>query len=93
MAFELQNWSRSTAASNSGIGPLGAGGMAIFTYQSAADDVATIGGANYFATVVFELAIGDLIYLRGSDAVNSHEVTALDRAAGTVTTALVNLGV
>lgn len=93
MAFELQNWSRSTNTSNAGLGDNGEGGMSIFTYQSAADNIAAVKGANYFSDIVYELSVGDLIYARGSDDVQSLEVTVLDRAAGTLTVALVNLGV
>ena len=93
MAFNLQNWSRSTTASNSGLGLSGEGGMAIFTYQSAVDNLAAVVAANYFSAVVYELSVGDLIYLRGTDGVKSYQVTVLDRAAGTLTIALVNLGV
>lgn len=93
MAFELQNWSRSTTASNSGIGPGGEGGMAIFTYQTAVDALAVIIAANYLGPIVYEISVGDLLYLRGTDGVKSYEVTVLDRAAGTLTVVLVNLGV
>ena len=93
MTFDLQSWSRSTTASNAGPSSQGFGGMAVFTYQSATDNLAAIGTANYFAEVVYELSLKDLVYLRGTDGVKSHEVTAIDKAAGTVTTTLVSLGV
>lgn len=90
MAFDLKNWSRQSVALNTGevdVDGNAVGGPAIFSYRSAADTVATIGGANYFANAVYDLYVDDLIYAVGSDAVTMLVVTAVNREAGTITTA------
>lgn len=91
MAFSLQNWSRQTAADNAGQGSQGFGGPAIFTYRSGTDAVAVVAAANYFASQVYELAVKDIIFIRGSDAFAAYEVATLDRAAGTITLASIGL--
>lgn len=87
MAFNLQNWSRQSVALNTGevtVDSVLVGGPALFTYRSAADSVATIAGANYFASVVYDLSLSDLLFIVGSDAVGMYIVSALDRSAGTI---------
>lgn len=93
MAFQISRFVRTTIAFNAGqitttFNPDPASvienGPAIFTYASAVDNVAAIGGANYFADVVYDLALNDLIYCVGSDASAFYQVSAVDRDAGTV---------
>lgn len=94
MAFINSNWSRQSVALNTGEVTASAviyGAPCIFSYRSAADDVATIAGANYFADAVYDLSLDDLIYVVGTDAVGMYVVDALDRAAGTITVAAASL--
>jgi hypothetical protein len=93
MAFSLLRWTRVTAAFNSGAitttlnpstTPVISNGPAYFTYASATDNIAAIGAANYFADVIFDLAVDDVIYAQGSDAAAFYTVDALDRDAGTI---------
>jgi len=87
MAFVLSNFARQSVGLNTGEVTADSviyGAPAQFSYRSAADSVATIVGANYFANVVYSLSLNDLIYLVGSDAVGMYVVSGLDRAAGTV---------
>lgn len=94
MAFVLSDFARQTVGLNSGAVTADAvvyGGPAMFSYRSAADEVATIAAANYFANVVYKLSLSDLIYVVGSDAIGMYVVDALDRAAGTVTVAAASL--
>jgi len=89
MAFDLTRWTRHTLAFNSGAvvldGPTTENGPALFSYQSASDNLATISAANYFADVVFDLAVGDVIIVNGSDASNMYIVATVDRDAETIT--------
>lgn len=87
MAFNDSRWTRQTLAFNSGRvvtddGPQN--GPALFSYASAADNIATVTAANYFADVVYDLAVGDLIFIDASDADGIYLVDAVDRDAGTV---------
>lgn len=93
MAFSINRWVRNTVAFNSGqisttINPSAAvvlmNGPAIFTYASAADSVATIAVANYFADVIDDLALNDYIFISGSDANNILIVSAKDADLGTI---------
>ena len=93
MAFALQNFSRSTDPSNAGKSSGGEGGAAIFTYQSSTDNAATIAGANYFAGLVHEVALGDLLFVNASDAYVPLRVATLDRVAGTITTESIEGGI
>lgn len=94
MAFELSRFVKQTLAFNAGRVlttfnpsdvPVYEGGPSIFSYASQADNIATIGGANYFADVVYDLAVQDLIFCVGSDASAFYQVATVDRDAGTVT--------
>lgn len=94
MAFELSRFVKQTLAFNAGrvqttFSPSDTlvyeGGPSIFSYASQADTVAQIGAANYFASVVYDLAVQDLIYVVGSDASAFYQVATLDQNAGTVT--------
>lgn len=88
MAFVLSNWSRQSVALNTGevdVNGTETGGPAWFTYRSGTDTVATIAGANYFASVVYDLSVNDFIFVVGTDAVGLYTVATLDRAAGTIT--------
>lgn len=96
MSFEILRFVRQTSAYNAGqiattFNPntptVFENGPAIFSYASATDAIATIGGANYFADVVYELSVNDLIYSVGSDASAFYQVSALDRDAGTISVA------
>lgn len=91
MAFNLQNWSNLSTGLNKPIVTLSGvtvGINSIFSYQSNADTIATIGGANYFTQVAFDCAIGDLIYANGSDSIELMTVTAINTAVvpATITT-------
>ena len=88
MAFLLPQWSRQSVALNTGevtAGGVVYGGPAMFSYRSAADAVATIVAANYFADAVYDLSVDDLIYIVGSDAVGMYVVATVSRSAGTIT--------
>lgn len=96
MAFEILRFVRQTSAYNAGqiattFNPntptVYENGPAQFSYASATDAIATIGGANYFASVVYELSVNDLIFCVGSDASAFYQVATVDRDAGTITVA------
>jgi hypothetical protein len=87
MAFNDSRWTRQTLAFNSGRVVTDAGpenGPAIFTYASATDNIATVTAADYFAPVVYDLAVGDLIFIDASDADGIYLVSAVDRDLGTI---------
>lgn len=93
MAFQPSRFVRTTIAFNAGqitttfnpdAGAVIENGPAIFSYASATETVAQIGAANYFASVVYDLALNDLIFCVGSDASAFYQVSAVDRDAGTV---------
>lgn len=94
MAFKIQRFVRHTEAFNAGqisttFNPetptILENGPAFFSYAEATDTIATIGGANYFADVVYSLSVNDLIFCVGSDASAFYQVATVDRDAGTVT--------
>jgi hypothetical protein len=89
MAFDLQNLARASAAMNTGM-VIAEGtqvaGPTYFSYRSAVDNAAAIAGADYFADAIFQLAVGDLIYVVATDASNFLQVATVDRSAGTITT-------
>ena len=93
MAFELQRFTRASMAMNTGalttvlnpgVTPVIQNGPTLFTYASATDTIAQVGAANYFAVVVDDLAVGDIIVCVGSDASLLYQVSAVDRTANTV---------
>lgn len=87
MAFNDSRWVRQTLAFNSGRVVTDQGpenGPALFSYASAADNIATVTAANYFAPAVYDLAVGDLIFIDASDADGIYLVDAVDRTAETV---------
>ena len=88
MAFNDQRFTRQTLAFNSGRvtidGPAFTNGPALFSYASSTDAIAAVIAANYFADVVYDLAVGDLIFIDASDADGIYLVDAVDRDAGTV---------
>jgi hypothetical protein len=88
MAFNDQRFTRQTLAFNSGRvtidGPAFTNGPALFSYASSTDAIATVTAADYFADVVYDLAVGDLIFIDASDADGIYLVDAVDRDAGTV---------
>jgi hypothetical protein len=88
MAFTLTNWSRQSVALNTGevdVNGVAVGGPALYTYRSVGDAIATIEAANYFASQVYSISVGDYIFATGSDASGAYIVDALDREAGTIT--------
>lgn len=94
MAFLISRFVRQTEAFNSGqittannpsTTPVLSNGPAVFSYASADDTVAQIGAANYFASVVYDLAVNDLIFCVGTDASAFYQIAAVNRDAGTVT--------
>jgi hypothetical protein len=89
MAFNDQRFTRHTLAFNSGRvtvdGPAYTNGPAIFSYASATDAIATVTAANYFASAVYDLAVGDIIIIEASDANGMYYVDAVNQTAGTVT--------
>lgn len=99
MAFAIQSWARSTASANTSyILPSGAGsnsdingGPSIYTYFSSTDSLATISGANYFATVVSDLKLHDLVYVSGSDGQGFYKIAALNYSAKTITVSAVTV--
>lgn len=87
MAFVLSDFARQTVGLNSGEVTADAviyGAPAFYSYRSASDAIATIAGANYFAPVVYQVSENDLIFVVGTDAVGMYVISALDRAAGTI---------
>jgi hypothetical protein len=94
MAFDINRFVRVTSAYNAGqittsfnpsATPALSNGPAVFTYASAADTVAQIGAADYFASMVYDLAVNDWIFATGSDASAFYQVLTVDRDAGTIT--------
>ncbi len=94
MAFNVNRFVRATLAYNSGRittsfnpseTPAFSNGPAIFSYASSVDAIATIEAANYFADMVYDLAVDDLIIVVGSDASEMMQVATVDRDAGTIT--------
>lgn len=94
MAFDINRFVRQTVAFNAGrittafnpsTTPAFSNGPQLFSYASAGDTIATISGANYFATEVQNLCVGDIIIAVGSDASNMLQVATVDRDAETIT--------
>lgn len=94
MAFDINRFVRVTTAYNAGqittafnpsATPALSNGPAQFTYASAVDTIAQIGAANYFASMVYDLAVNDWIFATGSDASAFYQVLTVDRDAGTIT--------
>lgn len=94
MAFNINRFVRVTVAYNAGrittafnpsVTPAFSNGPAMFSYASSVDAIATIAAANYFADVVYDLAVNDLIFSVGSDASEMMQVATVNRDAGTVT--------
>lgn len=88
MAFNDQRFTRHTLAFNSGRvtvdGPAYTNGPAIFSYASSTDAIATVTAANYFASAVYDLAVGDIIIIEASDANGMYYVDAVNQTAGTI---------
>lgn len=89
MAFNADRFTRQTLAFNSGLVVLedssNENGPALFTYASASDNLATVEAANYFAPVVYDLSVGDVLIVNASDGSNMEVVSAVNRSAGTIT--------
>lgn len=89
MTFNKDNWARQSDAMNTGgvtVDGVIYNAPAVFSYRSAGDNAAAVAGADYFASAVYDLAIGDLIDAQASDTFSRLSVAAIDRAAGTITT-------
>lgn len=87
MAFDKDYFARGSVALNTGMVIASGSEPAAptwFTYRSAADAIATIVAANYFADAVYQLSINDMIYISASDAVGMYYVSAISRSAGTI---------
>lgn len=84
MAFDIRRFTRVSLADNTGALVLQdstvVNGPAIFTYESAADSIATISGANYFNDEgsIYDLHVGDYIIANGTDASNILIVATVD---------------
>lgn len=104
MSFTIANWACISGSLNQGqltVTPFGGSptvenAQNVFAYASPIDDVATIGGSNYFLSEYASLCVGDWILVNGSDAseilivasVSSTSVTTSGfSASGTVNTA------
>jgi hypothetical protein len=94
MAFASNRFVRQTSAYNAGQittsfspseTPILENGPAWFTYASAGDTLATIVAANYFADVVYDLAVNDRIDITGSDASGIYIVATVNRDLQTIT--------
>lgn len=82
MAFSRNRWTRTSSSSNVGyesVGGVDFNGPAIFGYGSEDDAAATVVGADYFASVSYDLAVGDLIFADCSDSFSCLVVSAVTR--------------
>lgn len=87
MAFNDTRFTRQTLAFNSGVVTTDQGpenGPAMFTYASAADNIATVTAADYFSDVVYDLNVGDIIIIEASDGNGMYVVDAVDKTLGTI---------
>lgn len=91
MTFARANWSRQSSSINTGKDSTGQNGPAIFSYQHASDVAATIIAANYFADAVYDLAVGDLMFINAADAFVAVRVATIDREAETITVESIGL--
>jgi hypothetical protein len=95
MAFLETGWGKTTVALNQPIQTLQSGVVVgaptFYSYQSSTDNLATIGGADYFLDKAFELCVGDVIFCDGSDASSFRSVTTLTNT-NVVTSALATSG-
>ncbi len=94
MAFDINRFVRVTLAYNSGrittsfnpdTTPAFSNGPAFFTYATSVNTIAQVAAANYFAPVVYDLAVDDIIVAVASDASEMLQIATVDRDAGTVT--------
>lgn len=82
MAFSRNRWTRTSSSSNVGyesIGGVDFNGPAVFCYGSEDDAAATVEAADYFASVSYDLAVGDLLFANCSDSFSCLEVSAVTR--------------
>lgn len=91
MAFLLVNWAEANVGFNVGATSTttpAEGAPNLFTYQSYTDNIATIGGANYFANdgVLFGVQVGDIIFANGTDSSSMLIVSAVNPTLGTIST-------
>lgn len=93
MSFEVSRWGRQTLAFNAGKVLLQSGASenapSLFTYASATDTVDTIIADNYFAPVIFDLSLADIIYISGSDNASFYYVSSITRSTGQVSVSAV----
>ena len=95
MAFDLDRFTRTTVAFNSGVETLSdssvVNGPALFTYATAADNLAAVAAAGYFnpESVIYDLNVGDILMCICSDGNQTLTVATVDRTASpkTITTA------
>lgn len=87
MPFVLQNWSQDSTSANI-YAPVS------HNYISTTDSIATVSGANYFATVAIACSVGDYIYAVCTDGVAQLQVSAVqnDTAPFTISTAAISSG-
>lgn len=94
MAFDIERFTRSTLAFNSGSITLSdsslANGPAVFSYATADDTAATVAGANYFnaEACIYDLSVDDIILCVCSNANVMLQVATVNRTASpkTITT-------
>ena len=96
MAFTLQNWGRISTSANEPVVTLTAGtvvgSFSTYNYYSPIDTQGTCSAANYFASVVYDLSVGDTISVYSATELSTvgYTVTALNQSAKTVTIAPVS---
>lgn len=78
MAFALAGLARISASGNTAA-------PTIWSYASTGEAKATIIAANYFVTVYNKLAVGDFVFIRGSDGYTVVTVTTSTSTGLTVT--------
>ena len=86
MTFNVQRLVLASAGGNAGMklttdtagDPLIVNGPQLWTYESAVDNIAAIGAANYFSEKAFAMSVGDMIMANGSDASNMFVVLSVD---------------
>lgn len=87
--FVLGNFTRASMAFNTGEVTLQdstiSGGPGIYSYRSAVDAVATIGGANYFSEIAYDVSVADIIVVVGSDASVMLQVATVDTSVNPAT--------
>jgi len=97
MAFLIANWGRASVSANEPILSLTSGTVVgaprIYTYYSA-DSQVTIAAANYFAAVVNDLAVGDIIIAYSSSGLSTvqYQVSSLTPASALISVVISGFG-